>query len=361
MDKWRKQFPVLSHSIYANTAAMGLFYEDLQEWRQEYDLDCLIGNTQRKSTKPGIIEQTRAAIGSFFTISANRVALVPNFSIGFNLLLDGLDSNRKVLLLEEEYPSVNWPFESRNFSITYTKVGSDVEASIREALQGSEISILALSLVQWTSGIRIAPDFFKQLKIDFPELLIIADGTQFCGMETFDFQTSGIDVLGASGYKWLLGGYGNGFMLLREGVDRFFTPHTIGYGSTKGNFAEKDNLSLTGHLEPGHLDPFNFGSLLFSLQFLETIGMDAITAQNKRLSKKAKEVFESLNLLDDCVVKREQHSTIFNIKGDTNLCNRLLENDVICVQRGAGIRLSFHWYNTEEDVDRIAQILSKND
>ena len=43
MEKLRKQFPLLSQSIYANTAASGLMYDDLLAWRQEHDLDYLIG------------------------------------------------------------------------------------------------------------------------------------------------------------------------------------------------------------------------------------------------------------------------------------------------------------------------------
>ncbi len=48
MEQIRKQFPVLNHSIYANTAASGLLYEDLLEWRQGHDLDYLIDCSEMK-------------------------------------------------------------------------------------------------------------------------------------------------------------------------------------------------------------------------------------------------------------------------------------------------------------------------
>ena len=36
---------------------------------------------------------------------------------------------------------------------------------------------------------------------------------------------------------------------------------------------------------------------------------------------------------------------------------KLLENDVFCAQRGDGVRLSFHFYNTESEIDAIVKIL----
>ena len=39
---------------------------------------------------------------------------------------------------------------------------------------------------------------------------MIGDGTQFLGAHAFHFNTSPFDVLAASGYKWLLAGFGNG-------------------------------------------------------------------------------------------------------------------------------------------------------
>ncbi|MEX0362301.1 MAG: hypothetical protein AB3N10_15090 [Allomuricauda sp.] len=101
----------------------------------------------------------------------------------------------------------------------------------------------------------------------------------------------------------------------------------------------------------------SFGSLQFSLNFLETVGMENIQNQLKLLSQKAKQEFTSLGLLEDSVAKRDIHSTIFNIKGDQALFEKLSQEEVVCVLRGNGIRLSFHFYNTENEIDAIVDIL----
>ena len=71
------------------------------------------------------------------------------------MLLEGLDKKHRVLLLKDDYPSVNWPFETRGFSISYLEVSAHLEERIAEMILANGITVLALSLVQYISGIRI--------------------------------------------------------------------------------------------------------------------------------------------------------------------------------------------------------------
>ncbi len=357
MQKIIKQFPVLSQYVYANTAASGLLYDDLLDWRQEHDLDFLIEGSIMKAKSHKLLGNTRKTVGQFFGCDPSNVALIPNFSIGINLLLEGLPKEHKVLLVDVDYPSLNWPFENRGYDISRIASDQHLEENILQEVKTKGITVLALSLVQWLNGIKIDLEFLKTLKKDYPELIIIADGTQYCGTESFNFEESGIDILGASGYKWLLAGYGNGFMLFKDGVKNVFSPKAVGFNSTNLDLSAKDTVSFNKHFEPGHLDTLNFGSLKFSLDFLSKIGMDAITAHLKTLSEFAKGELTTLGLLDEAVVKRTSHSTIFNIKGGDKLFQKLTENDVLCAQRGGGIRLSFHIYNTEKDIQKIVKLL----
>lgn len=359
MEKFRKEFPILDRYIYANTAASGLLYDSLLDWRQEHDLDFLIGGSMFKAKSLELLADTRKTVGRFFGCAVENVALVPNFSLGLNMLLEGLDSKNKVLLLENDYPSVNWPFISRGFPISYLKIGADLELRIAEKVVKEKITVLALSLVQWLNGVRIDLGFLKDLKREHPDLLIIADGTQFCGTENFDFETSGIDVLGASAYKWILGGYGCGFFLVKTGAQPRFSIKSTGLHSVNNDASVNEAVPFCKLLEPGHLDTFNFGSLRFSLDFLERIGMDKIEEQLRKLSQKAKDQFAAFDLLEETVLQRKGHSTIFNITGNDALFHYLTRNDIICSQRGAGIRFGFHFYNSEKDIEGIVALLKK--
>ena len=358
MQTLRKKFPVLQQCIYANTAATGLLSEDLMEWRQGHDLDYLIGGSEIKMKNFEKMPEIRKVVGNFFHCRTDNVALIPNFSFGFNTLLEGLSKNQRILLLKNDYPSLNWPFETRDFSREYVEIDQHLEENIVKKVRTGKFDVFALSVVQWISGIKVNLDFLKDLKRDYPNLMIMADGTQFCGTQPFDFEDSGIDVLLASSYKWLLAGFGNGFALVKDEVKDRFDLKCIGNGSVDRDASKRNNIPFCKHLEPGHLDSMNFGSLRFALEFLEEIGIEHIQAQLKELSNRAMKEFSALGLLEEAVIQRKAHSTIFNISGDKVKFEQLRSKNVVCSPRGGGIRLSFHFYNTEEEITTIAKMLA---
>lgn len=355
----KQQFPVTKQYTYLNTASCGLLSTSLVEWRHGHDLHLLEGGSVFRDLHKAHIKEIRQSVARFFSSEEEEVALVPNFSFGMNVLLDGIPQGKKVLLLEGDYPSVNWPFERRDFDVCFASIDEHMEANISEAIEKHQPDILALSVVQYISGIRIDLDFIKTLKQQHPELLIIADGTQFLGTTHFNFKDSGIDIIGGSCYKWMLSGYGNGVFLVRkEAQDRIF-PNTVGFNSVDAQFSRKNDIEFVGHLEPGHQDTLNYGSLGESIKWMEAIGQDAIEEHLTSLSIAAKAAFKRLNLLDKKTINRSQHSTIFNIKGDEKIFNLLKEHQIICSLRGSGIRVSFHVYNTIDDLHKLVSILEK--
>lgn len=352
MKNLRKPFPILKQYKYFNTAASGLLSEKVFEFRQEHDLDFLISGSLLKEKQGEILTDVREAVGSFFHCAPNRVALIPNFSFGFNTLLEGIDKNKKVLLLENDYPSINWAVTSRNFPVKFAVIDENLEKNIEDAFEKEQPDLFAFSLVQYINGIKIDPEFLKKLKMRYPETLLVADGTQFCGTESFNFDNSGLDVLIASCYKWLNAGYGNAFILFHEKAASYIAPRSSGFNSLQGKYKAQEGNFL-GKFEPGHQDTLNFGSLKTALQLMKEVGVDLVTERVQRWSALAKKEFSSQGLLEPMVEKRNAHSSIFNIKGDDRLFQFLRSKDIICAQRGAGIRLSFHYFNTEEELEYL--------
>lgn len=211
MNNLRKHFPLIEQYTYLNTAAAGLLSEAVFDYQQDKNIDFLVQGSLSRDKEANILTEVREKIAYFFSAEASRVALVPNFSFGFNTLLEGFSAGTKFLLLENDYPSINLAVEARDFNITYAQIDENLEQNILQKVETEKPEVLALSLVQYLNGIKIDLHFIQELKKKFPQLLIIADGTQYLGTENFNFKDSGIDVLGASAYKWLNAGFGNGF------------------------------------------------------------------------------------------------------------------------------------------------------
>lgn len=359
MKNLRKGFPVLEQYTYLNIPASGLLSEKLLEFRQEHDLDFLIGGSIFREKTDQILTDTRKTIGDFYNCKPANIALLPNFAFGFNLLLEGIPKKSKILLLKNDYPDINLAVEARNFSVSYAEINENLEENIEQAVAKYQPDFFAFSIVQWINGIKVDLRFLTRLKQKFPNLTLIADGTQYCGTENFDFENSAIDVLGASTYKWLNAGYGNSFFLFKEEAKDTFSAKARGFGTTMGTYKEKRD-NFIGTLEPGHLDTLNFGSLKAALDQQTKTGVEKIQQQIRTLSAKAKSEFEKLGLLEEMVIKRKNHSSIFNIKGDDVLFNRLHEKGIICSQRGTGIRVGFHYFNTEEELEILLRAIRTN-
>ncbi|MGB5941719.1 MAG: aminotransferase class V-fold PLP-dependent enzyme [Leeuwenhoekiella sp.] len=360
MKNLKKEFPVTKQYAHLNTAATGLMSQTVLDFRQDHDLDYLILGSLLKDKQDEFITQVREKVGRFFNCSPERVALTPNFSIGLNALLSGIKPESKFLLLEEDYPSINWPIESRKFEVVKSVIDENMEDRILDIVEKERPDVFAFSLVQYISGIKIDFEILEILKQRFPEMLIIADGTQYCGTEIFDFESSGIDILGASAYKWMNAGYGNAFFLMKKGIEARVFPQTIGFNSIRGKHKQQER-SLIGMLEPGHQDTVAFGSLMTAIELIEKIGMPNIQTQIRNLQRKAAEAFAARGLLEKRVVQRNIQSPIFNItiplKNLENLQQQLMAEGVICSLRGSGLRVSLHYYNTLDDLERLLRLI----
>ena len=357
MEDLIKHFPALETCTYLNTASNGVIPKPVIEWRRQHDLDLMNHASVFRDKHKLHIEQIRRTVAGFFDVSANETALVPNFSFGINTVLEGLPKKHKILLLKNDYPSVNWPVETRDFNVCYAEIDENLEKNIEEAVEKHKPDVFMFSIVQWLNGIKIDFEFLKQLKSYHPNLLLIADGTQYLGAEDFSFADNAIDVVGASAYKWLTAGYGNGFIMVKESAVEHIFPRTIGFNSAERFESLPTETAFMKHFEPGHQDTLNYGSLEQAMLFQEKLGKEKLYQSIDSLSAKTKERFAELGLLKNDTLLREKHSSIFNLKGDMILFQKLRENNIICSPRGGGIRVSFHYYNTEAELDKLTEVI----
>ncbi len=300
------------------------------------------------------LENTRQVVASFLGTDPSRISLIPNFSWGMNAIAAGIPTpSYRLLVLDKDYPSLNWPAEDQAGEVVRLGWTDDMEGRIMETVKDRQIDVLCVSMVQWINGRQLDTDLYRELRHVFPDLLIVADATQFLGTAAFDFDASGIDVLGCSGYKWLLGGYGNGFFAFSERALSRLAPPVVGNNSTAQKSGEREAIAVNRLLEPGHLDPLSFGSLSFSMEYLMDMGLDAIDDHLRGLQQRTRECLEELLPGQRLLQESGRQGSIYWLPVGQAGFTELQASGMACSWRDQGIRISWHFYNSNEDVEGL--------
>ena len=343
---YSKLFPLLSKGIYLNTAYVGLMSKRLVEFRANNEKDYLQKGEDYKKNSYEILEEAHRTVSRFFSVNLNNAFVVNNFSSGIRHVIRFLPKKLKVLLIDNDYPSLISAFEEEDFIIhKIPMLDLDLEDQIDDYISKNQIDILALSIVQYSTGLLIDVDFLESLKLKHPNLLLIGDGTQYLGAHKFSFDSSPFDVVAASGYKWLLAGFGNGILMISKSYL---------------DLIKKEASVIRDIIFKGHFNILATASLNFAIQSLEKQGFENLMNQKAELTEKVKNSLSEINKIGSWVSKRKQHSSIFILEGNKDLFKNLTKSKIHCVLRGKGVRISFHYYNTEEDLFYLENVLKGN-
>ena len=339
----RNDFPLLNSCTYLNTAYVGLMSKSLYDFRVNFELEYLHKGDEYKLNAYECLEETHASIACFISSQKDQTYFVPNFSTGIRLVLDRLRPGTNLLLIDEDYHSLLSAIEERDFNLFSVKMQENVESAIANVLKVNSIDVLVLSIVQYTNGLIIDLDFIAELKNKYPELLIIGDATQFIGTSVFNFSESAFDAIVCSGYKWLLAGFGNGFIAVSDDFIRLTN-------STKAEMQSK--------VFAGHFNILAAASLVFALGYLKSNGFEKLIEKNDLLLSKLRNGLSNLGF-NPAYSSRKKQSNIVSIPFDESIGKILEESNIRFSYRENFIRFSIHFYNIEMDVDKLLSVIEK--
>lgn len=200
-------------------------------------------------------------------------------------------------------------------------------------------------------------------------VLFVLDATQsFGGVPLFREELDAVDVLACSCYKWLLGPYGYAFGRFSDracstirhthanwttapGFDRLeslldYTTETLA-GARKFDRGQGANMLAMACLEAG-------------VRLLAQVGLDAVQKRNAALRDLFLENYPKKKY--ELVTPRDRMANIVCVKAkggvDADALSRTLRDRGVEVSvRQGNVRLSFHFFNTEEHVRRLIEAL----
>lgn len=304
--------------------------------------------------------------------STGDIALVKNTSEALSFVAFGLDWRHgdQVIISDEEFPSnrVVWlALAAQGVEVVEVSLkGADPEGNLLAAFT-PRTRLLAISAVQFASGLRLDLQRLGQ-GCRQKGVLFCIDAIQQLGALPFDVQAYDCDFAMADGHKWMLGPEGLGVFYCRSEMRAQLKLHEYGWHMLEhaGDYSRQDwqPARSARRFECGSPNMLGAFALEASLSLLEEVGMQKV---GELLQERVQSLTEGIRALPGAILhsplspERRAGIVNFSLAGwdNTALQQRLREERIICIQRGAGVRLSPHFYTSERIIEQTLDLLTQ--
>jgi selenocysteine lyase/cysteine desulfurase len=302
--------------------------------------------------------------------STDDIALVKNTSEALSFVAFGLDweSGDQIVISDEEFPSNRIVWEAlKPQGVEVIQVSlkvDDPEAALLAAC-GPRTRLLSISAVQFATGLRLDLEALGK-GCQQRNVLFCIDAIQHLGAFPFDVQASQCDFAMADGHKWLLGPEGLGVFYCRAQLRpqlklSEFGWHMLEHMGDYNRTTWEPALSAR-RFECGSPNVLGSMALDASLSLLEEVGMDQV---GKAIAERIVWLEEGLSSIPGARLHtskdpaRRAGILSFSLDGVENsaLFEHLKQHQVVCVQRGPGIRFSPHFYTESRVIDETLALV----
>ena len=364
------EFPVERSLTYLNHAAVAPWPRRAVTAVQCFAQQCLeVGARQYRDweqVEQGLREQLAVLIHAE---SAEDIALLKNTSEALSVVSQGFpwQAGDNVVICAEEFPSNRIVWEAltaRGVTVRRVPVqGADDPEQALLAAFDAHTRLLSVSSVQYAAGLRL--DLMRLgAACARRDVAFCVDAIQGLGAIPHDVEAMHIDFLMADAHKWLLGPEGVAVFYCRPEWRKRLTLHQFGWRMVEDpfNFERRDwqPAASARRFECGSPNMLGIHACAASLSLLLEIGADRT---EQRILERSEYLFDSiarapqLELITDKRPGRYAGIVTFRHREwpSPALFQRLLAHDVICSQRGGGIRFAPHCYNRLEGLERAVR------
>lgn len=370
VDRVREQFPVTRNKVFLNHAAQSPLprpvVEAVNRYAEEFSSS---GKTSMDCADAG-----KASFARLIGAKAGEVALIENTSVGLNIAANVLDypPGSKIVTTDLEYPSVVYPWLRKNLGVRVEYVKS-VDGKIllddMEKTVDDKTVAVAISHVEYANGFRNDLRVLSDIIHEHGAYLVV-DAIQSVGTMPVDVHRDDVDFLMASCYKWLLSPQGAGYFYVKDELIEKFEPPFVGWASVKpetfetADFYDIWNLNLSktaSRFEIGSPCTISLAGAKEAMEMLLQFGIENVRKRIMKLTDRVINAAEDLGLKLQTPKEKQCRSGIVNFKIERpqKLVEKLDRKGIVVSARMNGIRISPHYYNTEEEIDMLMEETSR--
>jgi selenocysteine lyase/cysteine desulfurase len=227
----------------------------------------------------------------------------------------------------------------------------------------NETAIICLSHVQYSNGLRIDLEALGRSKQNHT---LVVNASQSAGAFQIDVKRMQIDALCATGHKWLLAGYGSGFVYLSRKLLDETRARAIGWMSVAEPFEMRNREILlrpdaAARAELGCPHFAGIFALGAAVDYLMKIGArqieERVLALNRYLTARlADEGWRILSPLRDEIMRSGE--TLVAVSRPKRVVAHLAHHNIAVTEKPEGIRIATHFFNNEADIVRLISTIA---
>lgn len=367
IDAVRADFPILARKCYLNSCSLGALGRRAQESVRRFEQEWSeLGASAWYETWTGRLTELRGRVASLLGAHEGEIALAPSTSAALAGVASALDyrTRPRVVVSELDFPTLAYQWMARP-DVEVVRVPSDDGATIDPQRWADAVdertALLATSHAFFTTG--AVQDIAVLAEIAHRKgALLLVDAYQSAGQLPVD-AGDGADFLTTGPLKWLLGGPGLAYLYVREALVPELRPTVAGWWGARDQFAFD-----IGHFEfKEDARRFEAGtpslpSVHYALGGQETVddvGHAEIFARDRMLASRVVASLEAHGFRLRMAADPAHRSAIVMVGADdpAGAVAFLAERGIIVDWRPGHVRLSPHFYNTEDEVDFAADAL----
>jgi cysteine desulfurase/selenocysteine lyase len=361
-ESYRKEFPVTAKYVYLDHAGVAPLSRRVRNAVENFLNDATGGGAFHYPAWAQRIDGSRRACAELVNAAPEEIAFVKSTSHGLSIVANGLDwqEGDNLLIYEKEFPSNIYPWLNLQKKGVRVKIIPSREGRILlediEQLIDSRTRLLAISSVQFSNGFRIDLQNVGELCRQ-RNVLLCVDAIQSLGILPIDVKKYHIDFLSADAHKWLLGPEGVGIFYCRQEHCERLSPPLLGWKSVQNefDFDHPQLLLKTNALkfEEGSQNLMGILGLNAALGLLAEVGLEVIKQRVLDLGDFVIREAEKKGFAVLTPKVRKERGGNITISGPFNpvaVRDALRDKRIMVNARGGGVRISPHFYNTEEEL-----------
>lgn len=395
----RRRFPITERCVYLDHAFVGPLSRDAAEAvkRATEEHECRAALAFEKLINEA--EEVRGLFASFIGADSEEIAMVDTTSMAISILASGIQwkAGESVVIPENEYLSNVYPWANlARRGVELRKVPCpDGRVTVDALMRACDKTtrVVAVSWVQFAHGYRADIAALGEA-CRSRGILLVVDANHAVGAFAIDVHNLPIDALATQSFKWLLGPFNVGWLYLRPALLDMIEPFAVGPLSAN---PDKSFLHQTlelrpdaGRFETGVPNLSGIAGVGASLRLLMSVGIQAIEKRVMNLSDYLEEGlkrrdYQVLTVRDDPKERsgilvfrhRRPELALRQAKSGLNdkvgrskgldrrgsdlrhlgLLHELLNKGIIVSMRENALRVSPHFYNTEQEIDQLLEAL----